>query len=1293
MAITFDEVDDRYTIADDAGLTLPASDWAIGFWAKVDDSTGSLFQYAFSNNGYGAANSINIWLLEASEPSADKNKWGFRLEDGSANDTGIVLSSTAPGGDGAWRLIILQRDTTAGEFQLWFCEANGSASKVGSISDTGYGTINGGAWYLGCRSDLNADRFFGGTMAEFFAGGFALSSAEMATLATVTTPSTPYELGDNILSLGKTPTVYFNMLTAEATLEDASGNGHDATRTSAPATATHPIDRYKINIAATQVAVNTSTGNQTITATKLYGQTPKAALFIISRATTNGTAVSTAALGVGATDGVSEWAQTALSADGVGTSFTRRGHTLSACVTLLGLAGTYEAEATFASFGAGSVTINWSTAPASGRLLTVVLLAGTELYIDFGTYQMPLTVNASVAVNTGFNPDVVILNSSLLSFTSAITRFSQLGYGAVTNTAQRSVLFRDDDLLSTVEILGHYSENYGIAWTDGAIVSGSEVDLTMTGFTSTTRLNPPNQAFYIGYLALGLPDGYSADLRTITAHDAATTIDIATGQRGLFTLFGMSTLDTVDTLDTSGKAGAIGLGVATAPIGETSPDVYSAAYMSEDGVATSNAESLADDSLLINQDDGTAGFSSTVAFGATDGYLLGWGASSIGYDANWWALHIGMDYTAPPAADLIPATYEIGDLRVDILDASGNLVGEGPLVTVMDLQRERELSRIGGVKFPVPATDPRTEYLTAGRHYKLYHTTHGYLGEYLHRSLSVRSGDRPMLTVEADDLLRELARLSTLFNRNYNNQYLGAIVSDLLTLASGWSGGSVANVGYTTAEFQGESLLSAIVNLAKGGGAHFRLNGSRVLDFGEFGTASGVRAMLPPDLGAETATGASEICYIDSVSVAEEGGGIVNRIIALGAGQGESQLSLRWVQNENASYPVQNGTNPDGSTYYYIQDLPSQASYGVVEKLYKRSDIRPISNSVGDLQNAADALYNAALATLLAHKDPQVSYKLTVRELDTTSLLPGDTLRVFYRGVVTLDGSPYRWLNIDRDMVVLSITDEFDEKGNIRHSLEVSANGIRPVSDAGLVSEMHRDLQVVRGNIQPGITYNKVGPFEEEIAPSFDVALPVRIGAECLFLNHAKLRFTTRPLRATVKGSEAGGGSTATSASTAAHSHDGVVFNRILVSALNDNHKAVYIHRDDGEVVFPSNDAGPSTHTKTTTAENSHSHNVTIPAHSHALDYGIYDDSNYPQNIEVWINGTDRTTALGGPWAATNAAVDVEVDIAEYFKDANGDLLQQNHEVVFKVSGGTDNQGVITAEIDMMLTIQSIAVA
>ena len=47
---------------------------------------------------------------------------------------------------------------------------------------------------------------------------------------------------------------------------------------------------------------------------------------------------------------------------------------------------------------------------------------------------------------------------------------------------------------------------------------------------------------------------------------------------------------------------------------------------------------------------------------------------------------------------------------------------------------------------------------------------------------------------------------------------------------------------------------------------------------------------------------------------------------------------------------------------------------------------------------------------------------------------------------------------------------------------------------------------------------------------------------------------------------------------------------------------------------------------------NSHYHDVSIPSHSHDIEYGIYKSYDTPSSVRVYINGYDRTVALGGTW-------------------------------------------------------------
>ena len=93
--------------------------------------------------------------------------------------------------------------------------------------------------------------------------------------------------------------------------------------------------------------------------------------------------------------------------------------------------------------------------------------------------------------------------------------------------------------------------------------------------------------------------------------------------------------------------------------------------------------------------------------------------------------------------------------------------------------------------------------------------------------------------------------------------------------------------------------------------------------------------------------------------------------------------------------------------------------------------------------------------------------------------------------------------------------------------------------------------------------------------------------------------------------------------------------------------------------------------------------NITLPTHNHGLIYGIYDDTAHPTTVKIRINGTNYTTALGGPWAAGGGALSITLDITEQINAAA--TFQQLHEVeIFCTSG----QGEIEATIDIISEIQ-----
>jgi len=100
-----------------------------------------------------------------------------------------------------------------------------------------------------------------------------------------------------------------------------------------------------------------------------------------------------------------------------------------------------------------------------------------------------------------------------------------------------------------------------------------------------------------------------------------------------------------------------------------------------------------------------------------------------------------------------------------------------------------------------------------------------------------------------------------------------------------------------------------------------------------------------------------------------------------------------------------------------------------------------------------------------------------------------------------------------------------------------------------------------------------------------------------------------------------------------------------------------------------------------------HTHTVDIQSHTHPLTYGIYDNPSGIGSpaITLVINGTDRTTALGGPWNPA-AGAETTLDISTYLTAANGQPLRQSNTIVFGASTLVD----IEATVRSLVTATSL---
>jgi hypothetical protein len=672
---------------------------------------------------------------------------------------------------------------------------------------------------------------------------------------------------------------------------------------------------------------------------------------------------------------------------------------------------------------------------------------------------------------------------------------------------------------------------------------------------------------------------------------------------------------------------------------------------------------------------------------------------------------------------------------VDILDASGNRLGDGPLRNITSLKDTRSLDRIGTLTFTLPAGDPRQRYFQQGSQFDVFTRDEGYLGRYWFRSQSIEYRDGAAeIAIECFDTLRELSNQSVFFRRKYQFQDVADVITDLVSLVPGWAARVDEGIGNTTISYEGESVLIAVDALRDRWGQHYRLAtttpGLNVLEFGSFGATAPVTLVNATASTAGEMDANSAIAYVKTIRELQDRDDIYNTIIPLGAGEGTAQLTIE--RATLGSFDVKSGVNQDGSTFYYIEDAASVARFGRIWRVATYKTIRPLTNSDANITNAANALKLTAETMLRRRSGLIKSYAVTVVGL-RQNINVGDRVPVRFSGIA--DSDNYSYLDIDESLWVMDVSRQRAVNGNTTVSLTVATDDQRRTSDTDVMLQIVNDLNALKIHVPTVLTYRDFGPYERRIDGSNTATFTVRIKDEVLALNRAIMTLRTSPLKSSVQSTaaaassvgtsgggggtststEGGGGTTATSAGGGDHDHDlfqfladGTVsgtarrFNTLIrrssggdLLALLELNIAAASASTTWQAAKTFTASGDHTHALTISDHthdlelSDHTHSVTVPSHDHTMNYGLFADTIYPQSINVAIDGVDRTAALGGPWAPSNAAVELELDITDYLADAAGGL-RQDHTITVSCTSG---RGEVEVGCEMLCTIQPIAVS
>lgn len=267
---------------------------------------------------------------------------------------------------------------------------------------------------------------------------------------------------------------------------------------------------------------------------------------------------------------------------------------------------------------------------------------------------------------------------------------------------------------------------------------------------------------------------------------------------------------------------------------------------------------------------------------------------------------------------------------VDVLDASGNVIGPGPLTDVLSVEITEELDRAGQIAITIPATYQRAQDLLASeKRLQIRVLNEDIVATCLIQNLNVvASGQQPVYQISGPDLLGELVYLNTGYNRTYDNLAISsAVIGTTATATSllggtGWTQGSVVISGVgtnTTISFDGQTRLQALITLAEQIGHHLRQGTTaRTLDFGLFGTDSGLRAMNVHHALVAQQSVSPGLAYIADAEIGTISAEIENRIYPLG----KDRFDLQDASTSITDIYVEQNLGPDGAT----TDLTAQAN-------------------------------------------------------------------------------------------------------------------------------------------------------------------------------------------------------------------------------------------------------------------------------------------------------------------------------------------------------------------------------
>lgn len=383
-----------------------------------------------------------------------------------------------------------------------------------------------------------------------------------------------------------------------------------------------------VSIATMRQAANTSTGTQDFTVSG-FG-TPKAAMFIVTQATSNNSITSHSQLSMGVTDGTRHYVQVGRDSHGTASQNVDREAANDEVIIMLNTStNAVDGEANFDSWITDGVRINWGNAPGSAFLVTVILFGGSDLTARVDTITTADSGESTYS-SMGFMFDMLFALNYSLNVPSASANYAS-SFGIAVREgigiAQHCYAWEGRNAGgSAVNNQLYYHRHVLTQLNNGTTSYSTELrGINTAGFAQISSAASGTDEW--GFLALNFGD--DVDCRMLGVDCPSSTGEVTYPVSGTPLAFvgcwGILSESNVEIINTTQCYG-IGINVATPDDGE-----YCMSVASEDASATMDTQSVSsDDFLRIYDDNGGTEYIATMTSFDDSGMVVDWTSVTSG---------------------------------------------------------------------------------------------------------------------------------------------------------------------------------------------------------------------------------------------------------------------------------------------------------------------------------------------------------------------------------------------------------------------------------------------------------------------------------------------------------------------------------------------------------------------------------------------------------------------------------------------------------------------------------------